>query len=267
MGGRLLDYIAQGAAANLPDPAGMPDLIATGAAALYYANDTKILYGFNGDTALWDVIGVGELASLTDVDVVTTPPTDGQVLVWNGVAGKWEPASQSGGLTVARNCSDTTESTTTHASKGTIFAPVAPVVVRGIIPRWTAIAGHDYAGYLLEIDLIALTVTTVLGSAVLSGLAAGDQYALFDFGAPVSLELGKTYATLLQDRSGATGTAALGILGATNNVNVSVYSGLALKQVDCIFIDQTTEVIAGTAFARGNNLVYWIDILGSVVLS
>ena len=32
-----------------------------------------------------------------DVDTVTTPPTDGQALIWDNAAGKWEPGTVSGG--------------------------------------------------------------------------------------------------------------------------------------------------------------------------
>lgn len=41
--------------------------------------------------------GASALADLTDVDVTTTPPNDGDVLSWNNTAGKWEPAAPTGG--------------------------------------------------------------------------------------------------------------------------------------------------------------------------
>ena len=34
-------------------------------------------------------------ATLTDVDVTTATPRDGETLVWNGPAAKWQPGSRS----------------------------------------------------------------------------------------------------------------------------------------------------------------------------
>ncbi|HLP67179.1 MAG TPA: DUF2793 domain-containing protein [Rhizobium sp.] len=41
--------------------------------------------------------GSATLAGLTDVDVTTTPPTEGQALVWNNADSKWEPGTVAGG--------------------------------------------------------------------------------------------------------------------------------------------------------------------------
>ena len=40
---------------------------------------------------------IGSINDLSDVDTATVAPTDGQVLAWDNTAGKWEPASISGG--------------------------------------------------------------------------------------------------------------------------------------------------------------------------
>lgn len=54
MGGRLLDYIAQGYAANRPLPADMPARIAVGGASIYYATDTSVMSFFNADSIAWN---------------------------------------------------------------------------------------------------------------------------------------------------------------------------------------------------------------------
>jgi hypothetical protein len=178
MGGRLLDFLAQGLAADLPVPADMPARISDGAAAIYYARDTTTLYVFNDATVAWDSILLGggvsaeavqdivglfivngagiavnyddalnqlivsssitqytdEMAAdavgallaagadsgvtvtyddagnaiavsvtpiginaLTDVDTLSTPPTNGQTLVWDNAAGLWKPGTITGG--------------------------------------------------------------------------------------------------------------------------------------------------------------------------
>lgn len=43
-----------------------------------------------------DPVGASSLSAMSDIDL-TTPPTDGQVLVWNAVKGKWVPGTASGG--------------------------------------------------------------------------------------------------------------------------------------------------------------------------
>ncbi len=54
MGGRLLDYIAQGVAASRPLAADMPARIAVGGASIYYSTDTQVLNFFNAATVAWD---------------------------------------------------------------------------------------------------------------------------------------------------------------------------------------------------------------------
>ena len=42
-------------------------------------------------------VSTSSIDELTDVDTSTTPPTDGQALVWDNANGKWEPGAVSGG--------------------------------------------------------------------------------------------------------------------------------------------------------------------------
>lgn len=96
MGGRLLDFLGQGLAAARPAAAGVPALIPTGAAAVYYAYDTGIFSFFDEDAVDWVELDIGSLSAigfqnLSDVDW-TTPPTDGQFFIWDNTAGKFVPA-------------------------------------------------------------------------------------------------------------------------------------------------------------------------------
>jgi hypothetical protein len=54
MGGRLLDYIAQGDSGDLPLAADMPARIAVGGASIYYEQDTGNFRFFNASTVAWD---------------------------------------------------------------------------------------------------------------------------------------------------------------------------------------------------------------------
>ncbi len=67
MGGRLLDYLGQGLAADLPVAADMVPLITPGGVAIYYANDTPELFIWNADTVAWEPPVAG----------VTDAPNDG----------------------------------------------------------------------------------------------------------------------------------------------------------------------------------------------
>jgi len=49
--------------------------------------------------------GLG-LGGLSDVDLATTPPTNGQVIVYNDVSGKWEPEDQSSGSVTLKGLDD-----------------------------------------------------------------------------------------------------------------------------------------------------------------
>ena len=49
MAGRLVDYVAQGLAASLPDPATIDAALTAGAHGFYYATDTQVLYNSDRD--------------------------------------------------------------------------------------------------------------------------------------------------------------------------------------------------------------------------
>lgn len=97
MGGRLIDWLGQGLQADRPVAATVVGLTSTGGAALYYGNDAQILSVYDDALVDWleiDVNAIASLAfqSLADVDW-TTPPTDGQVFVWDTGSSKLIPYS------------------------------------------------------------------------------------------------------------------------------------------------------------------------------
>lgn len=96
MGGRLLDWLGSGLAADRPNPATMvPGLIPTGSTAFYFAIDLKILSIFDESGPSWfeaDAAALSGLAfsTLADVDW-SVPPTDGQIFKWDNASGKLVP--------------------------------------------------------------------------------------------------------------------------------------------------------------------------------
>ena len=52
----------------------------------------------NADTVTNGVYTTSSINALADVDTSSTPPTNGQSLVWNTVASQWKPATVSGGI-------------------------------------------------------------------------------------------------------------------------------------------------------------------------
>lgn len=62
--------------------------------------------------------GASALANLSDVDVETTPPTDGQVLMYDDTNDKWVNGTVSGGTTVVANPQETATATLTKLKVG-----------------------------------------------------------------------------------------------------------------------------------------------------
>jgi hypothetical protein len=62
---------------------------------LWWKTDTDQLFVY--ESGVWETPGAGSIDSLSDVDTSTTPPTDGQVLVWNQSLSNWIPSEQTAG--------------------------------------------------------------------------------------------------------------------------------------------------------------------------
>ena len=69
------------------------------------------------------------LNGLSDVDLATTPPTDGQTLVWDNTAGVWEPGTITGGV---GSEVDTLDSVTTRGDTTTNDINVGGVLAGGL---------------------------------------------------------------------------------------------------------------------------------------
>ena len=95
MGGRLVDWLGQGAAVDRPAAASVAGLTNSQGAAIYFANDTKILSFYDHTGPSWfdvDITAVSAISfqTLPDVDW-STPPTDGQLFVWDTALSKLKP--------------------------------------------------------------------------------------------------------------------------------------------------------------------------------
>lgn len=98
---------AGGAKLYTLDSAGVVAVVGGGAEALGDLTDVDLSTTppINGNALLYNgaewVPGtastVGSLDDLSDVDTSTVAPTDGQVLAWDNTAGQWEPADVAGG--------------------------------------------------------------------------------------------------------------------------------------------------------------------------
>jgi hypothetical protein len=117
-----------------------------------------------------------------------------------------------------------------HNFKGILFSPVVPVHIRGLLPHWSATAGHNYEVELLAVDTTTSKVNSVLASTTLNAVPAGEQYLLADFGGEISLSPGTVYAILIGDLNAANGFTALPIYGATTGSGTKYYRGLPLTQ-------------------------------------
>ena len=65
--------------------------VETGAAKLYTKDATGAIVTISGGNTITSIDDIG------DVDTTTTPPTDGQALVWDNANSQWEPGTVAGG--------------------------------------------------------------------------------------------------------------------------------------------------------------------------
>lgn len=90
--GRLRDYLGKGLLVERPASLDLQE----NSVGLWLSEDTGVFSYWNG-TVWEDLASAAALAELTDVDLTTTPPTNGQVLVYDEDLLMWIPADQSGG--------------------------------------------------------------------------------------------------------------------------------------------------------------------------
>ena len=113
-----------------------------------------------GDHSTQGYLVVGDLANISintfnDVDTTTAAPTNGQALIWDSTAGKWEPGNAA-----------------TAAETDPVFtASPAGSITLAKLSEWNAAYGwgdHSTAGYLTQVALPDLTDVTI------SSLVNGD---------------------------------------------------------------------------------------------
>ena len=113
-----------------------------------------------GDHSTQGYLVVGDLANISintfnDVDTATAAPTNGQALIWDSTAGKWEPGNAA-----------------TAAETDPVFtASPAGSITLAKLSEWNAAYGwgdHSTAGYLTQVALPDLTDVTI------SSLVTGD---------------------------------------------------------------------------------------------
>ena len=113
-----------------------------------------------GDHSTQGYLVVGDLANISintfnDVDTATAAPTNGQALIWDSTAGKWEPGNAA-----------------TAAETDPVFtASPAGSITLAKLSEWNAAYGwgdHGAAGYLTQVALPDLTDVTI------SSLVTGD---------------------------------------------------------------------------------------------
>lgn len=126
--------IARGTYANLS-----ASLASLEEGEIVYANDQNALYVVEGGvlTVASADLGTSSIDSLSDVDTTTTPPSDGQALVWDNANAEWVPGGVSGEIEWTLTANGTTDYIFAGAGfAGTETDPVV-YVVRGQTYKFT----------------------------------------------------------------------------------------------------------------------------------
>jgi hypothetical protein len=102
--------IARGTYANL-----LANVASLEEGEIVYANDENALYVIEGGVLIKASadISLASLGDLSDVDLTTTPPTDGQALVWNNTNSEWEPGTPVSSIDDLTDVDTTTAAPTT----------------------------------------------------------------------------------------------------------------------------------------------------------
>lgn len=238
MGGRLIDWLGQGLAADRPAAAGVAALTNAQGAVLYFANDTKILSIYDDSGPAWFDVDIAGLASvsfetLPDVDWAV-PPTDGQFFVWDDTAGKLEPFSFVNGTGIdidgdlvlrTLTINSTITQYTDEMAMDAIGTAIASGTHIGIVINYDdALNKFDFEVQTSFVegladgriaaasisDLIDVDTTGVSDGEVLSWVAANNR---FETAAPGSAASGRYLGTQI-----LTGAGTLTTVAGTNRV-------------------------------------------------
>jgi hypothetical protein len=111
------------------------------------------------------VVSLG-LSGLSDVDLTTTAPTDGQVIAWNASSGKWLPVSVAAGISIVAYTADHTLATGDvgkylRFSKGSAISCTVPANATVGIPVGSSIGLRAAgAGQLTVVAASGVTINT-----------------------------------------------------------------------------------------------------------
>ncbi|QDP50605.1 MAG: hypothetical protein Tp1125DCM00d2C21254131_46 [Prokaryotic dsDNA virus sp.] len=170
------------------------------------------------------------LDDLTDVDLTTTPPTDGQVMAYVAADNEWVPANQSGGgggggsgkIILSPQEEYDGSSSSNFATKGLQGYFSRNRTCSKIVAFMTPASGATYKAFVVELDG-STNVTAVLAeSSTVSGLPTTQGAYEFDF-TECTITAGVRTAFLIV-RTDGTGSTPVSI-GYTGGNTVAVNAG------------------------------------------
>ena len=192
-----------------------------------------------GDHSTQGYLVVGDLANISintfnDVDTATAAPTNGQALIWDSTAGKWEPGNAA-----------------TAAETDPVFtASPAGSITLAKLSEWNAAYGwgdHSTAGYLTQValpDLTDVTISSLVTGDLIKYNSATSKWENFT---PAYLTAESDTLDTITGRGGTTSnnlsvgdltvTGNLLVQGTTTNTNVNT---LSVTNNEIIINDGTT---------------------------
>ena len=192
-----------------------------------------------GDHSTQGYLVVGDLANISintfnDVDTATAAPTNGQALIWDSTAGKWEPGNAA-----------------TAAETDPVFtASPAGSITLAKLSEWNAAYGwgdHSTAGYLTQValpDLTDVTISSLVNGDLIKYNSSTSEWENFT---PTYLTAESDTLDTVTGRGGTTSnnlsvgdltvTGNLLVQGTTTNTNVNT---LSVSNNEIIINDGTT---------------------------
>jgi hypothetical protein len=208
---------------------------------------------FNGSN-VW-VPHTPSLDNLSDVDVTTSGPADGEGLLFDSSSGLWKPGPVGGGGGSSVFCSladATAFSSSSYAWKGQQFQPFSDVTINSLLYQGGVVSGGTYQGAIITysggtIDTVELTSPVVAAYSSTTELAQ----ELLSFPTPINLIAGTSYG-MLAGRTDQTGTYALPI-GDFNGSAASFLPGMPGTHTGTYLVIASTTLSIGTSVSTGSS--------------
>lgn len=241
-------------------------------------------FAYQPEFSQWEPVnaaagGATTIDELTDVDTSTTPPTDGQVLTWDNVNSKWEPADAPTGAVELNDLGDVSVS----AAGPTFANDLSPNSFTNTADSWSAAPSGPNDWILVSSTVDGVDISDWLNSWVSGDMIeyynanTGDlitSYAFvardLTFGAPPALlrmtfrgTNGSTEYDTLQAYSGPltiVNTARPYTIGAPSDGQVLTYVAANGKweSVDSVTtIDDLTDVDTSTVAPTHGQVLAW----------